>query len=114
MHRIGRTGRAGATGEAVSLVCADEVQLLAAIEVLTRQTLQRRDEPDFIPDHRVPMTDATGQVVKKPKKPKKPKEPQAGAGKAVKGASLGRWIDSDKPKVKSVRKSPGFGKAKKG
>ncbi|MBD2835655.1 DEAD/DEAH box helicase [Pseudomonas sp. JM0905a] len=114
VHRIGRTGRAGATGEAVSLVCADEVQLLAAIEVLIRQTLQRREESDFIPDHRVPMTDATGQVIKKPKKPKKPKEPQAVAGKPGKGAALGRWIDSEKPKVKSVRKSPGFGKAKKG
>jgi superfamily II DNA/RNA helicase len=114
VHRIGRTGRAGASGEAVSLVCADEVQLLAAIEVLIRQTLQRREEPDFIPDHRVPMTDASGQVIKKPKKPKKPKEPQAVAGKAGKGAALGRWIDSEKPKVRAVRKAPGFGKAKKG
>ncbi|BAU72469.1 DEAD/DEAH box helicase [Metapseudomonas furukawaii] len=111
VHRIGRTGRAGATGEAVSLVCADEVQLLSAIEVLTRQTLQRRDEPGFVPDHRVPQTDATGAILKKPKKPKKPKESQPASGK---GASLGRWIDSEKPKVKAVRKAPGFGKAKKG
>jgi ATP-dependent RNA helicase RhlE len=73
IHRIGRTGRAGATGEAISLVCADEVQLLSAIETLTRQTLQRVDERDFEPEHRVPMTDAGGQVLKKPKKPKKPK-----------------------------------------
>ena len=41
IHRIGRTGRAGASGEAISLVCADEVGLLAAIETLTRQTLER-------------------------------------------------------------------------
>jgi ATP-dependent RNA helicase RhlE len=73
IHRIGRTGRAGASGEAVSFVCADEVQLLAAIETLTRQTLQRIDEPGFEPDHRVPTTNASGEVVKKPKKPKKPK-----------------------------------------
>ncbi len=106
VHRIGRTGRAGNTGEAISLVCADEVQLLAAIEVLTRQTLTRHEEPDFIPDHRVPLTDASGQVMKKPKKPKKPKENSAKRG-------LGRWMDSDEagtapPAVKAVRKVPSF------
>ena len=73
IHRTGRTGRAGNSGEAVSLVCADEVDLLAAIEILTRQTLERIEEPGFAPEHRVPITDTAGQVVKKPKKPKKPK-----------------------------------------
>ncbi|WP_028695071.1 DEAD/DEAH box helicase [Pseudomonas cremoricolorata] len=112
VHRIGRTGRAGNSGEAISLVCADEVQLLAAIEVLTRQTLPRHDEPDFIPDHRVPQTDASGQVIKKPKKPKKPKESAAKRG-------LGKWMDSsgsDAPAVKPVRKVPSFngGPRKKG
>ncbi len=106
VHRIGRTGRAGNKGEAISLVCADEVQLLAAIEVLTRQTLPRHEEPDFIPDHRVPMTDTSGQVIKKPKKPKKPKENSAKRG-------LGRWMDSTEggnaePAVKAVRKVPSF------
>jgi superfamily II DNA/RNA helicase len=73
VHRTGRTGRAGASGEAVSLVCADEVQQLAAIEQLTGQALKRVDEAGFEPDHRVPETNASGQVLKKPKKPKKPK-----------------------------------------
>ncbi|MDZ4019856.1 DEAD/DEAH box helicase [Pseudomonas sichuanensis] len=106
VHRIGRTGRAGNKGEAISLVCADEVQLLASIETLIRQQLPRHEEPDFIPDHRVPMIDASGQVVKKPKKPKKPKENSAKRG-------LGRWMDSDEggaaaPSVKAVRKVPSF------
>ena len=39
MHRIGRTGRAGATGEAVSLVCVDEHQMLKDIEKLIKKKI---------------------------------------------------------------------------
>jgi len=41
VHRIGRTGRAGANGQAVSLVSNDESDLLTAIEILIRQVLPR-------------------------------------------------------------------------
>ncbi|MNQ39346.1 hypothetical protein D3C85_529520 [compost metagenome] len=74
--------------------------------MLTRQALTRHMEQDFEPEHRVPDTDASGQVIKKPKKPKKPKA--SGGGKR----NLGKWVDSgetvaDVP-VKPVRKVPVF------
>jgi ATP-dependent RNA helicase RhlE len=47
VHRIGRTGRAGATGQAVSLVSNDETTLLRQIERLLRRRLDARVYPGF-------------------------------------------------------------------
>ncbi len=54
IHRIGRTGRAGAVGEAVSLVSADEAGQLFDIERLTRQLLTRKLIEGFEPVHNLP------------------------------------------------------------
>ncbi|PXW93259.1 ATP-dependent RNA helicase RhlE [Sphaerotilus hippei] len=50
VHRIGRTGRAGAQGEALSLVCLDEEGFLGDIEKLIKRTLPRETVAGFGPD----------------------------------------------------------------
>jgi ATP-dependent RNA helicase RhlE len=49
VHRIGRTGRAGASGEAVSLVCGEDRPLLAAIERLINRRIEQRTIAGFEP-----------------------------------------------------------------
>lgn len=74
VHRIGRTGRAGATGQAVSLVCADEFPLLAEIERLTQQLLKRETVAGFEPVHPLPES----SLDRRPPRRKKPKKPKTG------------------------------------
>ncbi|WP_434212943.1 DEAD/DEAH box helicase [[Pseudomonas] boreopolis] len=49
VHRIGRTGRNGASGEAVSLVAQDEAKLLRQIVRLLGKDMEIRDVPGFEP-----------------------------------------------------------------
>jgi ATP-dependent RNA helicase RhlE len=49
VHRIGRTGRAGASGEAVSLVSGEDRPLLAAIERLINRRIEQRTIAGFEP-----------------------------------------------------------------
>ena len=50
VHRIGRTGRAGASGEAVSLYCLDEEGWLQDIERFTKQSIPRETVEGFGPE----------------------------------------------------------------
>ncbi|MCP5160736.1 MAG: DEAD/DEAH box helicase [Hahellaceae bacterium] len=72
VHRIGRTGRAGANGQAVSLVSADEAKQLFDIERVINQLLTRKVIDGFEPIHDVPPSRLPNRPIS-PKKPKKPK-----------------------------------------
>jgi len=49
VHRIGRTGRAGNEGEAISLVSSDEMAYLKDIEKLLKKELPRKVVPGYEP-----------------------------------------------------------------
>ncbi len=53
IHRIGRTGRAGLEGQAVSLVCVDEKKLLIDIERLQRRDIEKVIIPGYEPDESI-------------------------------------------------------------
>ena len=72
VHRIGRTGRAGSNGEAVSLVSADEFKQLSDIERLINKVLEREFIDGFEPVHDVPESRLDHRPIRK-KSPKKPK-----------------------------------------
>ena len=62
IHRIGRTGRAGLTGEAISLVAPDDLDALAAIEKLIKKKIERTLVPGFAPNAGTAATLMGGEV----------------------------------------------------
>ena len=71
VHRIGRTARAGNTGQALSLVCADELAQLWDIEHVIQQHIERKVIDKFIPVN--PLGESRPIRPLKAKKAKKPK-----------------------------------------
>src|SRR5207248_10965137 len=49
VHRVGRTGRAGLTSEAISLVAPEDMEMLGAIERLIKKGIERVLIPGFEP-----------------------------------------------------------------
>ena len=100
VHRIGRTGRAGASGQAWSFVCAEELQNLKDIETLIQKLLPRETLEGFEPQQSVPET-----TLSKPKKPKKPKKAKVPGNTAAKGQSNSS-AGASKANTKAQRSKP--------
>ncbi|WP_282109848.1 DEAD/DEAH box helicase [Shewanella algicola] len=70
VHRIGRTGRAGSTGQAVSLVGLEEVKLLHDIERLIKRTIERKQLAGFEAPFTIPEASSrSGHKANSVKKP---------------------------------------------
>ena len=106
VHRIGRTGRAGASGMAVSLVSADEFKQLSDIERLIGELLPRKAVEGFEPVHALQES----RLNTRPHKPKKPKKPKTGHRDGQRSGENAQGHKKDRPSGNSQRrKSAGDG-----
>ena len=98
VHRIGRTGRAGSTGAAVSLVDREELPLLKDIERLIKRLIDKVEVPDFVPSAAPPDTDE-----------RPPREPRGAhnGGHDRRGQGQGQGQKSGQGKPRSPGNSPG-------
>ncbi len=89
IHRIGRTGRAGASGEAISLVAPEEERYLADIERLLKKKVEIVTAEDFDPASarvekserapRAPRGERTTRTARAPREPRPPRSEPAAA-----------------------------------
>lgn len=96
VHRIGRTGRAGATGLAISLVSGEERKQLRDIERLIKFAVPRGDseEYSFALANPAPAS-KNSEPSRRPANNQRPRRRQGAAGKpANKGSSNGKWKSS--------------------
>ena len=98
VHRIGRTGRAGSSGAAVSLVCVDEHKLLRDIERLLKKDIEKRVVPGFEPDPRI-----------KPEPIQKPRSARSGQPRSA-APSGGRGAPRGKPSGSKPARSSSSGR----
>ena len=117
VHRIGRTGRAGEAGIAVSFCCGEERALLRAIERLTRQTLAVKHDPKGpaqpAHDHSSSDHPATGEH-SRPPRPGSPRPGQQRSGQQRPGQQRPGKPQAGKPAFGKSNNKSKFGKPKAG
>ena len=118
VHRIGRTGRAGNGGEAVSLVCVDEHKLLRDIERLLKREIPKLVVDGYVPDPDIQAEPIqTGRNGKGRSQPRQQSKGRNGNMSPTKGPADDRResgsarFDGKHVRAKPVRRKPGNSKA---
>ena len=107
IHRIGRTGRAGASGEAISFVAPEEEKYLADIERLLKKTVPIVSADGFDPSsaraERAPRTARSPSAERPPRAPRgehaDAPAPRATAARASRTAPAARRTPAERPRA---------------
>ena len=111
VHRIGRTGRAGSNGVAMSLVCREEQPLLADIERLTRKRIDSVIVSGFEPSSRPAASEERSNDSRRGKQKTSQRSEKRPAGR--KGSRAGQADAARKQSAQGSRSGPG-GRSKHG
>jgi ATP-dependent RNA helicase RhlE len=114
VHRIGRTGRAGATGIAVSLVAHDEIGLLKDIEKVLRKQVPQLPLPHFAKaqpqqqSQQEPRYEDPRRQAQRQQQPRRPQQPRQGASASRSNAqSQPKQQQSQSHQQQGARQQPG-------
>lgn len=109
VHRIGRTGRASASGVAYSFCDVEERAYLRSIQKLIKQDIPVIDEHPYVDDSK------EVKAPKKPKKPKRPKPKQKTYTNEIGGGNNGNTRNSENKgdTAKKPKKSSGYWKKRR-
>ncbi|SFO99296.1 Superfamily II DNA and RNA helicase [Pseudomonas borbori] len=100
VHRIGRTGRAGAEGLAISLICHNDWALMSSIERYLKQRFERRNIKDLKGIYQGPKNlKASGKAAGPKKKKLDPKTGKKLAAKKPAAKAPSKRNTINKPKV---------------
>lgn len=115
VHRIGRTGRAGTNGEAVSLVCVDEHNMLKDIEKLIKRSIPKEVIAGFEPDplaipQPIPLRSNQAPARRQPPAPKGKNSTNSGSEKSRK--TIPTKTFSGKPAVRTPGLNPSRGRGR--